>query len=71
MTTKDLGRWESLEMVQRYTKSVTFEDSIKHYSAVMGGLSVEVVQCTYICCKFLSIIPRKIDAVGYNSAGNR
>ncbi len=33
MTIKDLGRWESLEMVQRYTRSVTFEDSMKHYKA--------------------------------------
>jgi heme-degrading monooxygenase HmoA len=31
MTIKDLSRWESLEMVQRYTRSVTFEDSMKHY----------------------------------------
>jgi site-specific recombinase XerD len=31
MTIKDLGRWESLEMVQRYTRSVTFEDSLKFY----------------------------------------
>ena len=28
MTIKDLGRWESLEMVQRYTRSVTFQDSL-------------------------------------------
>ena len=31
MTIKDLGRWESLEMVQRYTRSVTFGDSLKFY----------------------------------------
>jgi integrase/recombinase XerC len=31
MTIKDLGRWESLEMVQRYTRSVTFQDSLKFY----------------------------------------
>ena len=30
---KDLGRWESLEMVQSYTRSVTFEDCMKHYKA--------------------------------------
>ena len=29
MTIKDLGRWESLEMGQRYTRSVTVEDSLK------------------------------------------
>jgi len=33
MTIKDLGRWESLEMVQRYTRSVTFNDSLKFYKA--------------------------------------
>ncbi|MGB2583722.1 MAG: hypothetical protein WBC89_06180, partial [Dehalococcoidia bacterium] len=31
-----LGRWESLEMVQRYTRSVTFEDSMKHYKAPLS-----------------------------------
>jgi len=31
MTIKDLGRWESLEMVQRYTRSVSFDDSLKFY----------------------------------------
>jgi hypothetical protein len=36
MTIKDLGRWESLEMVQRYTRSVTFEGSMKHYKAPLG-----------------------------------
>jgi len=36
MTIKDLRRWESLEMVQRYTRSITFEDSMKHYKAPLG-----------------------------------
>ena len=36
MTIKDLGRWESLEMVQRYTRSVTFEDAMKHYKAPLS-----------------------------------
>ena len=36
MTIKDLGRWESLELVQRYTLSVTFEDSLKFYKAPLG-----------------------------------
>jgi integrase len=31
-----LGRWESLEMVQRYTRSVTFHDSLKFYKAPLG-----------------------------------
>ena len=36
MTIKDLGRWESLEMVQRYTRSVTFQDSMKFYKAPLS-----------------------------------
>jgi len=35
LTIKDLGRWESLEMVQRYTRSVTFQDSLKFYKGVL------------------------------------
>ena len=31
MTIKDLGRWESLEMVQRYTRSVSFHDGLRFY----------------------------------------
>ncbi len=38
MTIKDLGRWESLEMVQRYTRSVTFQDSMKFYKSPLGGI---------------------------------
>lgn len=36
MTIKDLGRWESLEMVQRYTRSVSFSDSLKFYKAPLS-----------------------------------
>ena len=36
MTIKDLGRWESLEMVQRYTRSVAFEDCLRLYTAPLG-----------------------------------
>ena len=36
MTIKDLGRWESLEMVQRYTRSVPFNDALKFYKAPLG-----------------------------------
>ena len=36
MTIKDLGRWESLEMVQRYTRSISFNDSLKFYKAPLG-----------------------------------
>ena len=31
MTIRDLGRWESLEMVERYTRSFSFTDSLKFY----------------------------------------
>ena len=30
-----LGRWESISMVERYTRSVRFEDSLKLYSPIM------------------------------------
>jgi len=36
MTIKDLGRWESLEMVQRYTMSVSFQDSLRFYKAPLS-----------------------------------
>ncbi len=36
MTIKDLGRWESLEMVQRYTRTVTFQDSLRFYRSVLS-----------------------------------
>ena len=36
MTIKDLGRWESLEMVQRYTRSVSFNDNLKFYKAPLS-----------------------------------
>ena len=31
-----LGRWEKLEMVQRYTRSVTLEDGLKFYKGLVG-----------------------------------
>ncbi len=33
--TTRLGRWECLAMVDRYTKSVKFEDSLKLYSPII------------------------------------
>jgi integrase len=36
MTIKDLGRWESLEMVQRYTRSINFQDSMRFYKAPLS-----------------------------------
>ena len=36
LTIKDLGRWESLKMVERYTRSVTFEDSLQHYKSTLA-----------------------------------
>jgi site-specific recombinase XerD len=36
MTIKDLGRWESIEMVQRYTRSVSFQDSLRFYKSPLS-----------------------------------
>ena len=36
MTIKELGRWESLEMVQRYTRSFSFQDSMKFYKSPLA-----------------------------------
>ena len=36
MTIKDLGRWESLEMVQRYTRSIKFQDSLRFYKGPLS-----------------------------------
>ena len=33
---KGLGGWESIQMVERYTRSVRFEDSLKFYKAPSG-----------------------------------
>lgn len=33
ITIKDFRRWESLDLVQRYTRSITFNDSLKFYKA--------------------------------------
>jgi len=37
LTIMDLGRWESLAMVQRYTRSVTFQDSMRLYRPPLGA----------------------------------
>jgi site-specific recombinase XerD len=36
MTIKELGRRESLEMVQRYTRSFSFQDSMKFYKSPLS-----------------------------------
>lgn len=36
MTIKELGRWESLEMVERYTRSFDFNDSLKFYKGPLS-----------------------------------
>jgi len=38
MTIKELGRWESLTMVMRYTRSFSFQDSLKFYRAPLDVL---------------------------------
>lgn len=40
-----LGRWESIQVVERYTRSVRFEDSLKHYRAVVGSLPNRLKSC--------------------------
>jgi hypothetical protein len=35
-TIKDWGRWGSLEMVQRYTRSATFQGSLKFHKVPLG-----------------------------------
>ena len=37
MTIKDLGRWESLEMVERYTRSFDFNDSLRFYKGPLSS----------------------------------
>ena len=36
LTIQHLGRWESLEMVQRYTRSFSFQDSMKFYKSPLS-----------------------------------
>ena len=36
LTIMHLGRWSSLEMVARYTRSLTLDDCLKHYRAVLN-----------------------------------
>jgi len=31
-----LGRWESISMVERYTRSIKFEDSLKLYQSILS-----------------------------------
>lgn len=38
MTIQNLGRWESIAMVQRYTRSFTFRDSLQFYKAPLGEI---------------------------------
>jgi len=39
MTIQELGRWESIAMVQRYTRSFTFKDSLRFYKAPLGQIT--------------------------------
>jgi integrase len=36
MTIRDLGRWESVQMVERYTRSFGFADAMKFYKAPLS-----------------------------------
>ena len=37
LTIRDLGRWESVQMVERYTRSFNFSDAMKFYKGTLGG----------------------------------
>ena len=37
LTLRDLGRWESVSMVERYTRSFNFDDAMKFYKGTLGG----------------------------------
>lgn len=39
LTIKNLGRWESVAMVDRYTKAFTFRDSLLHYRPPLGQIT--------------------------------
>jgi len=37
LTIRDLGRWESVSMVERYTRTFAFSDAMKFYRLTLGG----------------------------------
>ena len=37
LTIRDLGRWESVSMVERYTRSFNFDDAMKSYKGTLGA----------------------------------
>jgi site-specific recombinase XerD len=37
LTIRDLGRWETVGMVERYTRSFNFSDAMKFYKGTLGG----------------------------------
>jgi hypothetical protein len=37
MTIRDLGRWESVQIVERYTRSFGFSDAMKFYEAPLSA----------------------------------
>jgi site-specific recombinase XerD len=39
LTIKNLGRWESVAMVDRYTRAFTFLDSLRHYKPPLGQVT--------------------------------
>jgi len=58
MTIKELGRWESLEMVQRYTRSVTFNDSLKLYKAPLEeGENADAKKEVFACQQATPVPP--------------
>jgi site-specific recombinase XerD len=37
LTIRDLGRWETVSMVERYTRSFNFSDAMKFYKGTLSG----------------------------------
>jgi hypothetical protein len=37
---RQLGGWESLQMVERYTRAFSFKDAMKHYKSPLASLEV-------------------------------
>jgi len=40
MTIKDLGRWESVSIVERYTRSFSFDDAMRFYRGPLGVAAI-------------------------------
>ena len=62
-----VGRWSSLEMVERYTRSLNFDDCLSHYKAVMGEKDQQAQNPKRITKQRLKYCSdhQNVDSVGY------